>query len=112
MTKRTMTTKAQPAGKTAAVVAKPPATRRTKPKSEPAVEPAPASPKTKLDMVTEMLASPTGATIAQVMEATGWQAHSVRGVMAGALKKRGLKIASEKTEDGRVYRAEVQAADA
>ncbi len=39
--------------------------------------------------------------------ATGWQAHSVRGAMSGALKKKlGLIIASEKTEAGRVYRIE------
>lgn len=39
------------------------------------------------------------------MKATGWQKHSVRGFMAGALRKRhGLTAVSEKTESGRVYR--------
>ena len=53
-----------------------------------------------------MLKRPEGATIAQVVEATGWQPHTVRGALAGALKKRlGLEVTSEKVaERGRVYR--------
>ena len=53
-----------------------------------------------------MLQRPEGATIAEVVEATGWQPHTVRGALAGALKKRlGLTIVSEKVEGrGRVYR--------
>jgi hypothetical protein len=40
-----------------------------------------------------------------MVAATGWQSHTVRGAMAGALKKRlGLTITSEKEERGRVYR--------
>lgn len=56
--------------------------------------------------VIAMLRRPDGATITQVMEATGWQAHTVRGTFAGALKKKlGLSLTSEKPEDGeRVYR--------
>ena len=47
----------------------------------------------------EMLKRPEGATIAQICEATGWQAHTVRGTFAGALKKKlGLTIVSEKIE--------------
>lgn len=46
-----------------------------------------------------------GATIDEMVAATGWQSHTVRGAMAGALKKRlGLTITSEKEERGRVYR--------
>ena len=47
-----------------------------------------------------------GATIDEMVAATGWQSHTVRGAMAGALKKRlGLSIASDKVEGrGRVYR--------
>ena len=54
----------------------------------------------------EMLRRPQGATLAEIVEATGWQAHTVRGAMAGALKKKlGLTITSEKDEaKGRVYR--------
>ena len=53
-----------------------------------------------------MLQRPEGATIAEVVAATGWQPHTVRGAFAGALKKRlGLTIGSEKVEGrGRVYR--------
>ena len=47
-----------------------------------------------------------GATLHDMMAATGWQRHSVRGFLAGALKKQhGLTARSEKTEQGRVYRA-------
>ena len=53
-----------------------------------------------------MLRRAEGATIAQIVEATGWQPHTVRGALAGALKKRlGLDVASEKVEGSeRVYR--------
>jgi len=53
----------------------------------------------KQALVIEMLKRPEGATIAQISEATGWQAHTVRGTFAGALKKKlGLAIVSEKIE--------------
>lgn len=65
-----------------------------------------AKPKTKLGRLEAMLRRPDGATIEQISKSLHWQAHSVRGAMSGALKKKqGLTIASEKTEDGhRVYR--------
>jgi hypothetical protein len=80
------------------------------PKPEP--EPRPASSElkiregTKQALVIEMLRRPEGATIAEIAEATSWAAHSVRGFMAGALKKKfSLAIDSEKDETrGRVYR--------
>ncbi len=61
---------------------------------------------TKQALLIEMLRRPEGATIDEVMAATGWQAHTVRGAMAGALKKKlGLEVTSEKVEGrGRVYR--------
>ena len=39
-----------------------------------------------------------------MIEATGWQAHSIRGAMAGALKKKGHSVTSEKAGDKRVWR--------
>ena len=65
-----------------------------------------AKPTSKLRRLEAMLHRPDGATIEQLSKALGWQAHSVRGAMSGALKKKqGLSVASEKREDGtRVYR--------
>lgn len=56
--------------------------------------------------VIAMLQRPEGATIGQIVEATGWQAHTVRGTFAGALKKKlGLTIVSDKAQGGeRTYR--------
>lgn len=53
-----------------------------------------------------MLQRTEGATVRQICDATGWQAHTVRGTFAGALKKKlGLTIVSDKPEGGeRVYR--------
>ncbi len=58
----------------------------------------------KLDQLVAKLSGPEGATLAEMVAATGWQAHSVRGAMAGALKKRGHVIASEKPDGVRRYR--------
>jgi hypothetical protein len=61
---------------------------------------------TKQATLIAMLRSESGATIGEIMGATGWQSHTVRGALAGALKKRlGLEATSEKHEvRGRVYR--------
>jgi hypothetical protein len=64
---------------------------------------------TKLDTLAQRLSAPTGASIAELMAATGWQQHSVRGVMAGGLKKRGQVITSDKVEGVRRYRIEASA---
>jgi hypothetical protein len=59
----------------------------------------------KQSRVVEMLQSPTGTTIVAVMEATGWQQHSVRGFFAGVVQKKlRLKLNSEKIDGNRVYR--------
>ena len=63
---------------------------------------------TKQALVIDMLRRAQGATIAQIVEATGWQSHTARGAIAGALKKKlGLNVTSEKVDGkGRVYRIE------
>ena len=60
---------------------------------------------TKNAQVIAMLRDPTGTTIAAIMAATGWQPHSVRGFLAGVVRKKlGLNLISEPGESGRVYR--------
>ncbi len=72
--------------------------------------PAPTARKpregTKQARLIAMLRAPEGATIAEIVTATGWQPHTVRGAIAGALKKKlGLEVTSEKVDGrGRVYR--------
>ena len=59
----------------------------------------------KQDKVIAMLGAPAGATITAIMKATGWQQHSVRGFFAGVVRKRlKLKLTSQKTDGGRIYR--------
>jgi len=61
---------------------------------------------TKQARLIEMLRRPDGATIAELVKAIRWQAHSVRGAMSGALKKKlGLTIETQKVDGrGRIYR--------
>ena len=61
---------------------------------------------TKQAAIIAMLQRPEGATIDEIRHETGWQAHTVRGAISGALKKKlGLAIVSEKVDGrGRVYR--------
>ena len=61
---------------------------------------------TKQAMLIAMLQAPDGASIEEIMAATGWQSHTVRGAIAGGLKKKlGLEISSEKdAARGRFYR--------
>jgi hypothetical protein len=81
-----------------------------KPEPKPAPRPAATERKTregtKQALVIEMLRRKEGATIAEIVEATGWASHTIRGFFAGALKKKlGLTISSGKDEArGRVYK--------
>ena len=86
--------------------AKPSPKRKTKSKEpEKAASPG-VRPGTKLALLIEMLGRDSGATIAEIVEVTGWQQHSVRGAISGTLKKKlGLTVSSEADEGrGRVYR--------
>lgn len=58
----------------------------------------------KQAILIRLMKNPEGATIGEMAEVSGWQQHSVRGVISGVLKKRlGLLITSEKAQRGRVY---------
>ncbi|SRR6266566_42818 len=60
---------------------------------------------TKHARIIAMLRTPAGATIASLVTATKWQQHSVRGFLAGVIRKKlGLNLVSEQTDKGRVYR--------
>ena len=62
-------------------------------------------PDTKHARILAMLLAPAGATIAAMMTATEWQPHSVRGFLAGVVRKKlGLNLVAEQTDKGRVYR--------
>jgi hypothetical protein len=73
--------------------------------STPASSKSPARSETKHDRVIAMLRTSAGATIASLVTATEWQQHSVRGFLAGVVRKKlGLNLVSEQTDKGRVYR--------
>ena len=79
------------------------ATRRAR---KPRVKaPAKGVTSTKQAKVIALLERPGGATIQEIVKATGWQPHTVRGAISGALKKKlGLAVTSAREERGRVYR--------
>ncbi|NBE09605.1 DUF3489 domain-containing protein [Paragemmobacter ruber] len=88
--------------------------RKARPKTQPAqtpydtdtAKPVAIRAGTKQAQIIAMLQRPEGATVAEMVDATGWLAHTVRGSISGALKKNlGLPIAAEKVEGrGTVYK--------
>ena len=91
----------------------PPASRASKSKSapkqrKPAAAPASQSDtparSTKRDRILSLLKQPNGSTIPEMMQATDWQQHSVRGFLAGTVKKKlGFALTSSKS-DGELRR--------
>ena len=62
------------------------------------------NPGSKQSRIIAMLQSATGATIAVMMKATGWQQHSVRGFLTGVVRKRlKLELTSKKVDGTRIY---------
>ena len=99
--KQSSSTKAQPKQRSRRAEPKP---SSAKPKGK--TSPAMARPGTKQALMIDLLKRKKGATIEEIVEATGWQPHSVRGAISGTLKKKlGLAVTSVRVEDrGRVYR--------
>jgi hypothetical protein len=101
--------KGAPKGPRAAKKAQTAAPKEARPKKAPKAdrtkEAGTLRPESKGAKVLELISRAKGASLAELMKATGWQAHSVRGFISGTLgTKMGLKVASAKREDGeRVY---------
>lgn len=74
--------------------------RGRKPKSK---APADTGRKTKQSVLLALLQRPDGATIAELAAAAGWQEHSVRGFLAGHIRKIGYTLISQKRDTGRRY---------
>ncbi len=72
---------------------------------EPTAGPIKLSAGSKQAQVIGLLQRPQGATVDEIATVMGWQRHTVRGLISGALKKKlGLQVISEKSERGRLYR--------
>jgi hypothetical protein len=83
-----------------ATTAKPPQPAITDPEKKKGAD-------SKQARVIEMLQSPTGMTISAMMKETGWQQHSVRGFLAGVVRKKlKLKLNSKKIDGNRIYRVD------
>jgi hypothetical protein len=82
------------------------AKRRKGKKAKPSTKAAPAREGSKKELVLKMLKQPDGATLEDLMVATEWQAHSVRGFLSGVVsKKMGCEVLSTRRPDGlRAYR--------
>jgi hypothetical protein len=79
--------------------------RKSPARTTPASRKSAARSETKRARIIAMLRTPAGATIAAMMTATDWQQHSVRGFLAGVVRRKlGLNLVSEPTDAGRIYR--------
>ena len=108
--KGTSPKKGAPKGQKAAKGGKAKASRKKEAKAGKKAKPAPtkeaSAPRaeSKVAKILEMIGRAKGATLAEIVKATDWQKHSIRGFLSTAAKKHGLKIESTKTEAGdRVY---------
>lgn len=82
----------------------------SKPNKTKAKKTVPIKGKTKAQQMVGLLTRTDGASIAEMMKATGWQAHSIRGSMSGHLKKQGRTVQSGQDQSGtRRYRLEAAA---
>jgi Protein of unknown function (DUF3489) len=69
------------------------------PAGEPAAKPTPRAGTKQAKMI-ELLKRPEGATVEQIATATGWQHHTIRGAISGALKKKlGLTVEATRTRE-------------
>jgi hypothetical protein len=106
------TKRGAPKGQKSAKGGKPKAPAAAMPKKAPADKKAPKTPEgaspregSKTAQVVALLQRKNGATLAEIMEKMGWLRHTVRGFMAGAMKKAGYTVESFKSEKGeRTYR--------
>ena len=85
--------------------------KTVKPRRGTPPQPHPSSAKqterteTKQARILAMLRAPSGVSIDAMMHATGWQQHSVRGFLAGVVRKKlGFNLVSAATQGGRLYR--------
>jgi hypothetical protein len=80
-------------------------TKASRKSGKPQKRPPSKARQTKQAICLALLERPTGATLIEIEKATGWQPHSVRGFLAGTVRKKlGRDLTSAKEDRGRVYR--------
>ena len=105
MTKKQAKGRRQAVPEQAQAQAQPGAEVKRTPTEAPSPTPPKPGPASKIDTVITLLRTRGGASIEEMMAATGWQAHSVRGAISGQVRKKlGLEVASDKVDGVRRYR--------